>query len=341
MSLSKINPKNTEAWKMLIKKREEIAGIQIIDLFDSSKNRIERFSIEFDKMFLDFSKNIINDETFELLLKLCEDCELKKNIKSLFNGEKINETENRSVLHTALRDFNLNSEIGKELLLDRQKIEKFTNDILSGKTRGSTNKKITDIVNVGIGGSDLGPNMVVESLKFYKTELNCHFVSNVDGDHLSEILKVIDPETTVFIIVSKTFTTQETLTNAKKIKEFLIHRSIEDLSKHFIGVTSNIKSAIEFGLDKIKNLRGVEFTWNDGGREGQRDIGIIAQEIEKVIPEVVREKEMPLMDKSGKKYKTIDYDKITAVLIEAVKEQQEQIDELKKQVKELRDGSSK
>ena len=173
MSLSKINPKNTEAWKMLIKKREEIAGIQIIDLFDSSKNRIKKFSIEFDKMFLDFSKNIINDETFELLLKLCEDCELKKNIKSLFNGEKINETENRSVLHTALRDFNLNSEIGKELLLDRQKIEKFTNDILSGKTRGSTNKKITDIVNVGIGGSDLGPNMVVESLKFYKTDLNC------------------------------------------------------------------------------------------------------------------------------------------------------------------------
>ena len=107
MSLSKINPKNTEAWKMLIKKREEIAGIQIIDLFDSSKNRIEKFSIEFDNMFLDFSKNIINDETFELLLKLCEDCELKKNIKSLFNGEKINETENRSVLHTALRDFNL------------------------------------------------------------------------------------------------------------------------------------------------------------------------------------------------------------------------------------------
>ena len=263
MSLSKINPKNTEAWKMLIEKREEIAGIQIIDLFDSSKNRIEKFSIEFDKMFLDFSKNIINDETFELLLKLCEDCELKKNIKSLFDGEKINETENRSVLHTALRDFNLSSEIGKELLSDRQKIEKFTNDILSGKTRGSTNKKITDIVNVGIGGSDLGPNMVVESLKFYKTDLNCHFVSNVDGDHLQEVLKLVDPETTVFIIVSKTFTTQETLTNAKKIKEFLVSRSIEDISRHFIGVTSNIKSAVEFGLDKNNIFKMYDFV---GGR---------------------------------------------------------------------------
>ena len=263
MSLSKINPKKTEAWKMLIKKREEIAGIQIIDLFDSSKNRIENFSIEFDNMFLDFSKNIINDETFELLLKLCEDCELKKNIKSLFSGDKINETENRSVLHTALRDFNLNSEIGKELLSDRQKIKKFTSDILSGKTKGSTNKKITDIVNVGIGGSDLGPNMVIESLKFYRTELNCHFISNVDGDHLSEILKVINPETTLFVIVSKTFTTQETLTNAKKIKEFLVKRSIDDISKHFIGVTSNIKYALEFGLDKKNIFKMYDFV---GGR---------------------------------------------------------------------------
>ena len=147
--------------------------------------------------------------------------------------------------------------------MDRQKIEKFTNDILSGKTRGSTNKKITDIVNVGIGGSDLGPNMVVESLKFYKTDLNCHFVSNVDGDHLQEVLKLVDPETTVFIIVSKTFTTQETLTNAKKIKEFLVSRSIEDISRHFIGVTSNIKSAVEFGLDKNNIFKMYDFV---GGR---------------------------------------------------------------------------
>ena len=192
---------------------------------------------------------------------MCEDCELKKNIKSLFNGEKINETENRSVLHTALRDFNLSSEIGKELLSDRQKIEKFTNDILSGKTRGSTNKK-SDIVNVGID-LILGPNMVVESLKFYKTYLNCHFVSNVDGDHLQEVLKLVDPETTVFIIVSKTFTTQETLTNAKKIKEFLVSKSIEDISKHFIGVTSNIKSAVEFGIDKNNIFKMYDFV---GGR---------------------------------------------------------------------------
>ena len=196
MSLSKINPTMTPAWKMLLKKSEELVDAKIIDLFANSNNRIEEFSIDFENMFLDFSKNIIDKETFELLLKLCENCILKKSINSLFNGDKINETENRSVLHTALRDFNLNSEIGKELLSDRQKIKKFTSDILSGKTKGSTNKKITDIVNVGIGGSDLGPNMVVESLKFYRTELNCHFVSNVDGDHLSEILKVINPETT-------------------------------------------------------------------------------------------------------------------------------------------------
>ncbi len=263
MNLFKTNPTTTEAWKMLLKKGQDIGSTKIIDLFDSSNNRLEKFSIEFDNMFLDFSKNIIDSETFDLLLKLSEDCQIKKNIKSLFDGDKINETENRSVLHTALRDFNLSSKIGKELLSDRKKIKKFTNDILSGKTKGSTNKKITDIVNIGIGGSDLGPNMVVESLKFYKTELNCHFVSNVDGDHLSEILKVIDPETTVFIIVSKTFTTQETLTNAKKIKEFLIHRSIEDLSKHFIGVTSNIKSALEFGLDKENIFNMYDFV---GGR---------------------------------------------------------------------------
>ena len=263
MSLSKINPTMTPTWKMLLKKSEELVDTKIIDLFANSNNRIEEFSIDFENMFLDFSKNIIDKETFELLLKLCENCKLKKNINSLFNGDKINETENRSVLHTALRDFNLNSEIGKELLSDRQKIKKFTSDILSGKTKGSTNKKITDIVNVGIGGSDLGPNMVVESLKFYRTELNCHFVSNVDGDHLSEILKVVNPETTVFVIVSKTFTTQETLTNAKKIKEFLEKRSIDDISKHFIGVTSNIKYALEFGLDKENIFKMYDFV---GGR---------------------------------------------------------------------------
>ena len=131
MSISKTNPTMTEAWKMLIKKKKELAGLKIIELFDSSKNRLEKFSIDLDNVFLDFSKNIIDEETFELLLKLCEDCELKKNINSLFIGDKINETESRSVLHTALRDFNLNSEIGKELLSDRQKIKKFTSDILS------------------------------------------------------------------------------------------------------------------------------------------------------------------------------------------------------------------
>ena len=263
MSLSKINPTKTKAWKALLKKKLELDGAKIIDLFDSTNNRLKKFSINFDNLFLDFSKNIIDDKTFDLLLELCEECELEKNIKCLFNGNKINETENRSVLHTALRDFDLNTEIGDELSSDREKIKKFTDDILSGVIKGSTNKKITDIVNVGIGGSDLGPNMVVESLKFYETDLTCHFVSNVDGDHLSEILKKIKPETTIFIIVSKTFTTQETLTNAKQIKDFLISRSIEDVSKHFIGVTSNIKYAVEFGLDKENIFNMYDFV---GGR---------------------------------------------------------------------------
>ena len=177
MSLSKINPTKTKAWKALLKKKLELDGTKIIDLFDSTNDRLKKFSINFDNLFLDFSKNIIDDKTFDLLLELCEECELEKNIKCLFNGNKINETENRSVLHTALRDFDLNTEIGDELSSDREKIKKFTDDILSGVIKGSTNKKITDIVNVGIGGSDLGPNMVVESLKFYETDLTSHFVS--------------------------------------------------------------------------------------------------------------------------------------------------------------------
>ncbi|MEO0900637.1 MAG: glucose-6-phosphate isomerase, partial [Bacteroidota bacterium] len=215
-----------------------------------------KFSIHFDDFFIDYSKYRINEETLSLLSELAEEVKLKEAISQYFEGETINETEGRAVLHTALRAKATDSVLvdGKNIVPEvyevREKIKTFSENVISGKTKGYTDKAFTDVVNIGIGGSDLGPVMVTEALKFYKNHLNVHFVSNVDGDHVYQTLKGLNPETTLFVIVSKSFTTQETLSNALTIKKwFLEHASESDVAKHFVAVSTNLKKIDEFGID--------------------------------------------------------------------------------------------
>ena len=257
MSLPRINPTTTSAWKELTKHYNQIKNLHIKDLFADDKNRKENFSVDFDSLKVDFSKNRINQTTIDLLVDLAKQTELKDAIDKQFSGEKINETEERAVLHTALRGNldnpilvegkNINPQVKKTL----SKIEKFSRKVISGKWKGYTDKSITDVVNIGIGGSDLGPDMIVEALQFYKNHLNTHFVSNIDGDHVSEVLKKLNPETTLFVIVSKTFTTQETITNANTIKDWFLQSASQfDIAKHFVAVSTNLEAIDNFGIDK-------------------------------------------------------------------------------------------
>jgi glucose-6-phosphate isomerase len=256
MTLKNINPTSTSAWKKLVDHFNDIENISIRDLH-KDENRKNKFSIELDDLLVDFSNNRITSKTISLLLDLANEIDLKDAIEKQFSGAIINETENRAVLHTALRS---NSEepilvngknIKPQIQAALRKIRSFSNKVISGKWKGYSGLPITDIVNIGIGGSDLGPDMVVESLKFYKNNLNTHFVSNIDGDHVSEIIKNLNPETTLFVIVSKTFTTQETITNAETLKNwFLKSATIFDIPKHFVAVSSNLKAVDSFGIDK-------------------------------------------------------------------------------------------
>ena len=255
MSLQSINPTTTKAWQKLEKHFLEMENISMKTMFDDDKTRTQKFHINWNKFLLDYSKNKINQETMNLLLELAEEVNLKQAISKYFEGDIINQTENRAVLHTALRaeetaNIKVDGEnIIPEIFKVKNKIKNFTNQIVSGDTKGYTGKPFTDIVNIGIGGSDLGPAMVVEALQFYKNHLNVHFVSNIDGDHINEIIKKLNPETTLFVIVSKTFTTQETLTNSETIRKwFLKSASKEDVAKHFVAVSTNIKNATEFGI---------------------------------------------------------------------------------------------
>ena len=270
MALKNINPTTTNSWKQLTTHFDSIKNSHLKEFFKNDVQRPANFSIAFDDFKVDFSKNRITEKTLKLLVELANDVDLKDAINKYFSGDQINTTEKRAVLHTALRaknkdsividGVNIQSEIKKTL----NQIETFTTDVVSGTWKGYTGKKITDIVNIGIGGSDLGPQMVVEALQFYKNHLTTHFVSNIDGDHVSELLKKINPETTLFVIVSKTFTTQETLTNANTIKEwFLKTAPSEAIAKHFVAVSTNIDAISNFGIDQ-KNV----FTmWNwVGGR---------------------------------------------------------------------------
>ncbi|GIJ97357.1 glucose-6-phosphate isomerase [Capnocytophaga stomatis] len=254
--LKNINPTETKTWAELKKHFESVKNVHTQTLFEKDPERAEKFSIEWNDFFVDYSKNRVDEKTMELLLQLAEESQLKDAIEKYFTGGLINATENRAVLHTALRA-DENSTVlveGKNALPEikevKQKIKLFSEEVISGKRKGFTGKTFTDVVNIGIGGSDLGPAMVTEALKFYKNHLNIHFVSNVDGDHVMETIKHLNPETTLFVIVSKTFTTQETLTNALTIKDwFLKSASEKDIAKHFVAVSTNLKKIDEFGID--------------------------------------------------------------------------------------------
>ena len=256
MALQTINPTETVSWKKLQKHYNELQNVSMQEMFKNDAARTEKFNIKWNDFLVDYSKNIITQETITLLLELAEETGLKKAIAAYFEGEIINQTENRAVLHTALRA-NPNEvvlvnglNVIPEITEVKAKIKGFTNQVVSGQRKGYTNKTFTDIVNIGIGGSDLGPAMVVEALQFYKNDLNVHFVSNVDGDHVNEIIKKLNPETTLFVIVSKTFTTQETLTNSETIKKwFLQSAKQEDIAKHFVAVSTNLQKVTEFGID--------------------------------------------------------------------------------------------
>lgn len=255
MALAKINPTETTAWKKLNDHYAEQKKQSIKNLFQNDSNRASQFSIEWEDFFVDYSKNNWTQETINLLLQLAEEVELKQAISSYFSGQKINETENRAVLHTALRSFSNESflvdgtNITQDIQHTKNKMKAFVIEVLSGARKGYTNKSFTTVVNIGIGGSDLGPAMIVEALQFYKSSLQTHFISNVDGDHVQEILKKINPETTLFVIASKTFTTQETLTNAETVRKwFLQHAKQEDVAKHFVAVSTNLEKVAEFGI---------------------------------------------------------------------------------------------
>lgn len=250
----KINPTQTQAWQALTAHFAQ-NDFELRTLFQYNPDRFQQFSVQRENYLFDYSKNLIDDTTFELLLKLAEECELKEAINAMFSGEKINETEGRAVLHTALRDFSPNPILvdGENIkpnikrVLDHMKT--FSEEVISGSHKGFTGKEITDIVNIGIGGSDLGPVMVCSALKHFKTRLNVHFVSNVDGNHIAETIKTLDPETTLFIIASKTFTTQETMTNAESAKAwFLKSGEQKDVAKHFVALSTNIASVKDFGI---------------------------------------------------------------------------------------------
>ena len=257
MALKSINPTKTKAWKKIEEHFHEIKNVHMTQWFEEDSNRAIRFTIKWDDFFVDYSKNRITQSTIDLFLELAEEMELKKAISSYFSGDKINQTEKRAVLHTALR-----APIDSQVYVDgeniipkiysaKKKMETFTNDVVNGVLKGFTGKQFTDIVNIGIGGSDLGPAMVVDALSFYKNHLITHFVSNVDGDHVNEVLKKLNPETTLFVIVSKTFTTQETLSNANTIRQwFLQSGDKEAISKHFVAVSTNIKKVKEFGVEQ-------------------------------------------------------------------------------------------
>ena len=256
--MKNINPTQTAAWQALQKHFDEMKDVTIADLFAKDGDRFSKFSATFDdQMLVDYSKNRITEETLAKLQDLAKECDLAGAIKSMFSGEKINRTENRAVLHVALRNRS-NTPIlveGKDVLPEvnavLEKMKTFSEAIISGEWKGYTGKAITDVVNIGIGGSDLGPYMVTEALRPYKNHLNMHFVSNVDGTHIAEVLKKVNPETTLFLVASKTITTQETMTNAHSARDWFLKAAGDEkhVAKHFAALSTNAKAVGEFGID--------------------------------------------------------------------------------------------
>ena len=257
--MHKINPTTTKAWNKLQQHFETIQDVEMKELF-KNEGRAADFTLNWADFYIDYSKNRMTAETKELLLELATEMKLDDAIKDYFGGVAINETEGRAVMHTALRTTE------QEVLIDgdnvipeveavKEKIKSFTESVISGKHKGYTGKAIKDVVNIGIGGSDLGPVMVTEALAYYKNHLNVHFISNVDGDHVHESLKNLNPETTLFVIVSKTFTTQETITNANTARTWFLSKlgtgvsQGESVAKHFVAVSSNTTEVVDFGID--------------------------------------------------------------------------------------------
>ncbi|HHF6557314.1 TPA: glucose-6-phosphate isomerase [Haemophilus influenzae] len=256
--MKNINPTHTQAWKALEAHKAELSNTTIQDLFKQEKNRFDDYSLTFNNQILvDFSKNNINQTTLSLLRQLAQECSLDSAKEAMFTGEKINRTENRAVLHTALRN-RANTPVlvdGKDVMPEVNtvlaKMKDFCQRIISGEWKGYTGKAISDVVNIGIGGSDLGPYMVTEALRPYKNHLNMHFVSNVDGTHIAETLKKVNPETTLFLVASKTFTTQETMTNAQSARDWLLKAAKNEsaVAKHFAALSTNAKDVEKFGID--------------------------------------------------------------------------------------------
>ena len=263
------NPTKLKTWGKLISHYNSICEKSIYSHFKNEKNKRDYCFINWEEFYLDVSKNRWNKETFDLLIDLAKESGLKEAIKKYFNGTKINETENRAVLHTALRKKS-NSKImvdNKNIIDDiksiKSKMYSFCEKVISGKWKGYSGEKIKTIVNIGIGGSDLGPSMVTEALSYYRNKLNLIFISNIDGDHFYEKVKNIDPETSLFIIVSKTFTTQETLNNAEKIKKWFLEKTqTNSIEKNFIAVSTNIGKVKSFGISS-KNIFPM-FDWVGG-----------------------------------------------------------------------------
>ncbi len=256
--LKNINPTNTPAWKALTEHFESAQDFDLKTLFAEDAQRFDKFSTHFGSdILIDYSKNLINDETLTHLFSLAKDTELKSAIDAMFSGEAINQTEGRAVLHTALRNrSNHPIKVGGEDVMPTvnavlEKMQSFTNRVIEGEWKGFTGKAITDVVNIGIGGSDLGPYMVTEALAPYKNHLRLHFVSNVDGTHIVETLKKVDPETTLFLIASKTFTTQETMTNAHSARDWFLETAGSEahVAKHFAALSTNASAVSEFGID--------------------------------------------------------------------------------------------
>ncbi|MBC7914596.1 MAG: glucose-6-phosphate isomerase [Pyrinomonadaceae bacterium] len=261
--LPKINFTETQAYKYLTDHFIDLNDQSLRGLFAGDEDRFNKFSLKLNDILLDYSKNVITEKTMALLFQLANECGLKDAIEAMFNAEPINETEERAVLHIALRN-----QSNERFVVDQvdvmpdvksvlDKMEAFTASIISGKWKGYSGKAITDIVNIGIGGSDLGPVMVYESLKAYRNHLNLHFVSNVDGTHIAEALKKVNPETTLFLIASKTFTTQETMANAHSARNWFLENggSADGVAKHFAALSTNAKAVSEFGID-TKNMLG-------------------------------------------------------------------------------------
>ncbi len=257
MALKAINPTAAKAWSQLQSHYTDLKDTHLKDLFKANSKRADELKIKWRDFYVDFSKHRITKETLTLLTELADELQLKDAISKYFEGDIINATEGRAVLHTALR-----AKVQDEVFVDgvnvmpgiyevKHKIKEFSNAIIGGELKGHTGKAFTDVVNIGIGGSDLGPAMVVDALQYYKNHLNTHFVSNVDGDHYNEVVKELDPETTLFVIVSKTFTTQETLSNATSIRNwFLKTLPDEAIAKHFVAVSTNIESVKDFGINE-------------------------------------------------------------------------------------------